>query len=277
MGKIVKIILILLAPLGPLGPISYSFAKTWFPHKKANAAYHTGDFATAREILEKEQVEKPNDPLINYNLGTIYYKQKEYQFAKESFQRAATHAFSNNKSLLEKSYFNLGNSFYKNTLEMLPEGWEKDDKNLPEETKNKAIAEVQEAIEKYKNALNLNKDNKRTQTNKKKAEELLSKLQKKQNKNNQNKQDKKDKKDKDKQNKDKKDKQDKQDNKKQNDKQKPNKQKQKKEKQPQNLQERRAEAVLKKLQEDEKKLQKQLFAQKVKNTKQAKNKYQKPW
>lgn len=280
----------ILALLGLITFAPHVIAEGWFPYKKAHNAYNKKDFETAKSILEKEQVEKPNDPLINYNLGTVYYKQKDYPMAKLNFQRAATHAFSSNKSLLKKSYFNLGNSFYQNTLSMLPDDWEKDDTNLPDEIRKQAIEEVKQSIEKYKQILSVDKKNKRSETNKKRAEELLAKLEKKQNKNqnNKNKNDKKENKDKQndqkKQNKNqeqnKDDKQDKkQDQQKQQNKNNEKEQQQQKQQQPQHqdFKQRKMQAMLKELEEDEKKLQKKLLAQKVKNTKQAKNDYQKPW
>lgn len=301
----------------------------WFPERTAYSAYQKKDYETAKNILQNEQVEKPNDPLTNYNLGTIYYKENNLDAAKESFQRAATHAFPNKKEILEKSYFNLGNCFYKSAVSTLPENWEKETEKLDEKIKNQAIQELQQAIEKYTNALKQNKDNKQAKTNKKITEEILQKLQKKQTQNQQDKkdekkqnkdqnkkkndknQDKKDKqdqnkdkqnKDQNKQNEDKKDQQNKNDKDKQDEKDKQDQQKkdkednkqdknkdkqdkqdqQKKERQqgqpqPQDLEKRKVQSLLSQLEQAEKDLQKKLFAQKVKQGKPNKNKYQKPW
>lgn len=180
----------------PLFNISL-FASTMFPNYKAHSAYQQKDFNKAKKILEKEQVENPNDPLINFNLGTIYYKQKNYDLAKESFQRAATHAFANNKELLEKSYFNLGNSFYQKALSLLPPDWEKKVKadskeKIDDQVLQQAITAAKNSIEKYENTLKTNSENQNATDNKKAAEELLKKLMQKQQQQQNQQQDKKD-------------------------------------------------------------------------------------
>lgn len=258
----------------------------WFPHRSAHKAYQQQNFGTVKSIIEDQLVDKPNDPLLNYNLGTAYYREKNYPVAQNCFQRAATHAFSNNKPLHEKSSFNLGNCFYQNTLNMLPENWEKQD--LDDKLRQKAIKEVEQAIEKYQTALKANKNNTRAQANKKIAEELLAKLKKQKNQNKNKKQN--DKKDQNKQKQDNKQQDQKKDEKKQEQnkdkkqeqknqpqQKQPEQKKENNQPQPQNLEKRKAQALLDKLQEDEKKKQKELFKKKVANTKPPKNKFQKPW
>ncbi|MBU1007825.1 hypothetical protein KKA53_01995 [Candidatus Dependentiae bacterium] len=231
---------------------------SFLPSYNAHKAYQQNEFLKAQEILESEQVEKPNDPLINYNLGATYYKQKKYDLSKKNFERAATH-----KSLAEKSQFNLGNCFYKNTLDLLPETWEH--KQLDPQITQRAIKEVKLSIEHYKSSLSINKS-KQAQTNKRAAEKLLTKLNKKQNQ--ENKQDKQKKQEQERN----------QDNKqkRQEKKSKPNKQN-KKESLEKSMEKRRTQVLLKKLQEQEKKLQKQLLKKKVNTNAKPKNSYQKPW
>ena len=246
-------------------------------------------------MLEREQVEKPNNPLVNYNLGATYYKQGKYDRAKKNFTRAATHAFGQDKQLLEKSRFNLGNCFYKKTLEVLPENWEK--QQIDPTIRKQAVHEVQQAIEQYKNTLALNTTSERATTNKKAAEELLAKLTNQQQKQNKQKQDKQDQKKDDKKQQDqKKQKQDKpkqdqqkqqdqkQEQEKQNQEQQQNQQQQDKQEtkldkrdKKESMESRRARMLLKQLQDQEKKLQKQLLKQKVKRIAKPKNSYQKPW
>jgi hypothetical protein len=245
-------------------------ALPWFPSQSAKKAYDTKDFAKAQEILEKKQVDDPLNPLINYNLGTVYYKQKDYDAAKESFSRAATHFFGKDKNLHEKSLFNLGNSFYKKTLSILPEGWEKE-KELDEKIKKEAISEITQSIEAYKKALSINSENEKTKTNKKAAEEILKKLQKKQGQNKQ------DKKQQDKKNKKKDQDKQKQDKQKKNDQKQQQKQQKQKQPKPISMEQRKVQATLSKLDEHEKKIQKKLLRRKVKKDAKPKNNYQKPW
>ena len=157
-----------------------------FAKYHAHKAFQNKDYQKTKSILEKEQVQNPNNPYVNYNLGTVFYKLKEYNNAKENFQRATQNFSINNKQFLEQTNFNLGNCFYKNTLVTLGENWEKEE--IKEEVLVHAINEIKSSIEKYKNSLNFNDKNNKTKTNLKTAEELLKKLeQKQQNQQNQNK------------------------------------------------------------------------------------------
>jgi hypothetical protein len=249
----------------------------WSPSYNAFKAYQKKDFSGAQKILEQKQIDTPLDPLINYNLGTAYYKQKKHEAAKQSFLRASQHSFGKNKNLHNKATFNLGNALYKNTLDMLPENWEKE--KLDDEMRKQAIAEVTQSIESYKNIQD--KDDERIKTNQKAAEELLKKLQ--QNKQ-QQKQDKKDqKKDKkqDKQNQDKQQKPQDKDQKKQNQDKQPDKKKQQPQQKPQQkkktMEQRKREVLLSKLDEQEKKAQKARLKQKSKKQAKPQNKFQKRW
>jgi len=259
------------------------FLLSFFPFYNAHKAYEQKNYEITQDVLEKKQVEQPNDPTINYNLGNTYYKQKNYDLAKESFQRAATHSFGKDTDILEKSYFNLGNSFYQKTLSILPEDWEKQ-KDIDPELLKSAINEIKQSIEKYDKIIKTNDQNERAPANKKKAEELLKKLQKQQQQ--QQNQDKKDDQQQQKQQQQKKDQQDKQNQDKKDDQQKDDKQNQQQQekqepkqapKQKQSISERKAQATLKKLEQKEKDLQKKLFKQKVKKQDKPNNKYQKPW
>jgi Ca-activated chloride channel homolog len=155
----------------------------WFPARKAHQAYLQKDYLGAKDILQNEQAEKPDDLIINFNLGTVYYKERNYEAAKDSFLRTITNA-AGDHNLLEKAYFNLGNTLYQNALAPLPENWEKEIDKLDEKVKNQAITDLKSAIEKYTLALKQNKTNERTKANKAIAEKTLAKLEKKQNQQN---------------------------------------------------------------------------------------------
>lgn len=163
------------APLFASGP--------WFPDRKAHQAYLQKDYLGAKDILQNEQAEKPDDPIINFNLGTVYYKEHNYEAAKDSFLRTITGA-AGNPHLLEKAHFNLGNTLYQNALASLPENWEKEIDKLDEKIKNQAITTLKSAIEKYTLALKQNKANERTNANKAIVEKTLAKLEKRQNQQN---------------------------------------------------------------------------------------------
>jgi len=137
-------------------------------------SYQQGDFQAAEKELLLQQVQEPFDPVVNYNLGNVQYKRGTFADARESFKKSYEHAEGD---LKEHAAFNLGNSFYKNTLSMLGEGWE--DKQIEDATLDASIAEVKQSIEAYQNALTLDQDDEHAATNKEHAEELLKKLEKK--------------------------------------------------------------------------------------------------
>ncbi len=158
-----------------------------FSDYRAKNAYSNSEFKKTIQILEKEQVEKPNDPIINYNLGTAYYKLNNFEQAKQNLHRCVSNCTEEQSKIKEKAYFNWGNALFKSGLKLLGNNWEKE--QVSNETLDKAITEIKSSIEKYGNVLVLNKDNEWASSNKKKAEELLRKLEEKkqQNKQEQNK------------------------------------------------------------------------------------------
>ncbi len=161
------------------------------------------------EKFQKLQIDKPLDPLINYNLGVALYIEKKYEQARENFKRVLDHS-KDNIALIKRSYFNLGNCGYKNSLNMLGNNWET--KDIKEDILHKAHGEITDAITNYKSYLVLEKDTEDRKSNLTLSEELLKKIEDKLRKEQQEKQDKKDKQD---QNKDKQDQQEKSDDTKQ--------------------------------------------------------------
>lgn len=240
--------------------------------------------------LQDEQVNSPTDPWVNYNLGVALYKNRQYDSAKSCFERVGKN--TQDPLLTKMGVFNLANSFYSNTLEMLPPDWEQQ-KDFPDDKiLDQALNEVSQAITHYAKIINDNKKDIRAVKNNDKAEELRKKLEKKKKQNKQDKKDKQDKQDKDKQSQQ--DKQDKNDNK-QNDKSKQDKQqehqnqsqakqdnqdqkdKQDKQQQKEQGQSQAINAMLDQLQRDESGSQKKIIAQTIKGNKGGDNALQKPW
>jgi Ca-activated chloride channel homolog len=292
-------------------PLSASFWESLFPERTAYGSYKTKDFSSAQKILEEQQIDNPNDPLINYNLGTTYFRQDKFDLAKDCFRRASTNSFGKNNELQEKALFNLGNSLHKSGVSKLPPDWEKQEK-LDEKLVSSVISELQEAVKSYQDAIKL-KPSKRTETNKKITEDIIQKLTKQQqnnddqnkdkdkkqdkqdqkqnkqdkqkndqNKNEQNKQDKqKDDQNKN-QNKNKKDdsQQDKQkekQDKKQNNQNKKEEEQKKENQQPVSMEQRKMEAELAKLDDYGKQGQKYLLKKRTEKDAKPQNSYQKPW
>ena len=139
-------------------------------------AFINKDYNEVLDVLLQRQVESPDDPKLNYNLGTIFYHLRQWEDAKNSFARSVEN-ISKENNLKEQSYFNLGNSHYKICQNMLGDGWES--RELKPEELDAAINEIGIAIESYKNTLIINAENQFAIDNKVLAEELLRKLREK--------------------------------------------------------------------------------------------------
>jgi hypothetical protein len=128
--------------------------------------------------LKDKQANDPNDPIINYNLGVACFRDSQFGEAKTNFARSLEYAGDNNE-LRIRCLFNCGNSCYKITLAMLPPGWEQKDQKVEQETLEKAITEIKQAIEHYEKFTKLDPKNKRAEKNLESAKEILKKLEEK--------------------------------------------------------------------------------------------------
>jgi hypothetical protein len=155
-----------------------SFGFSWFTDYKLNKAYKNNDYKKVKEILEKEQVDSPNDAKLNYNLGAVCYKLNQLGSAKDSFSRCVKNCSAEQKELKEFAHFNLGNCLYEICLKLLPQDWEKME-TIEDQKLNPAISYAQAAVENFNKVLALNEKNKRAKVNQKKAQDLLEKLLKK--------------------------------------------------------------------------------------------------
>ncbi|MFA5074549.1 MAG: tetratricopeptide repeat protein [Candidatus Babeliales bacterium] len=159
-------------------------AISFWTNLKIKKFYDQKNYNKVKEILEQEQVDNPNDPELNYNLGDIYYKLGKFNEAEFNFQRAIENCLNDKsdyqKRLKEFSYFNLGNIFYKNCLKILGPDWQKKDfQRSDNKILDLAINEVKRTIENYKKALELDNKDKKVKVNLKEAEKLLKELEEK--------------------------------------------------------------------------------------------------
>ncbi len=167
-GMVCTLLLSLFAPMRA--------SQGFFPGYKAYVAYQEGDYADAQKLLERQQINEPHDPQINYNLGNVYYHQGKFDAAKENFRRAVE-GTTKDEALHEQAQFNWGNCFYRNTLHMLGKDWRW--KKLEEKLNNSAIYEVKCAIIRFKDVLRTHADNERARVNLISSYELLKELEKK--------------------------------------------------------------------------------------------------
>jgi len=128
------------------------------------------------QMLEKKQIDNPQNPIINYNLGTAYCKVKNFTQAASSFNRAFSHAQPTDP-IRNRSIFNLATTLTQKSTASLPQNWERPDVKIEDAVLDAAIKDCQEAIASYEKLLLLDPADTKGQTNKKYTQELLKKLQ----------------------------------------------------------------------------------------------------
>ncbi len=79
--------------------------------QKALQAYESEDYETALQLFTDAGIERPNDPLIDYNMGNAYYKTRRFQEAETSYLRVIARTADN--ALRERAYYNLGNTAFR--------------------------------------------------------------------------------------------------------------------------------------------------------------------
>ena len=107
-------------------------------------AYDNEEYLAAQQYYQALLDKDPNNPQLLYNNGTVAYKNNLLEQASESFAKALS---SDDISLQEKTYYNLGNVYYRKGEDTL--------NNDPQKT----IKEWEEALEYYQGALSLNPEN----------------------------------------------------------------------------------------------------------------------
>lgn len=97
---------------------------------EGNALYAKGKHEAALQKYTRAQALLPNNPLLSYNTGNVYFRQKDYDKAIEAYGKAAQ---APDKALAEAAYFNAGNAqfakedylqaieMYKQALQLDPE------------------------------------------------------------------------------------------------------------------------------------------------------------
>ena len=93
-------------------------------------AYAAGSYDQALEGFLDDQIEHPEDPVVALNVGSAHYEMRNYGEADRAFSTAALSADS---AVRQKALYNLGNSAYRQ-------------------------GRLQEAVEHYKSALELDPD-----------------------------------------------------------------------------------------------------------------------
>ena len=147
----------LLAPLlGLLCPPTGALAAA------AEEAYADNNFEKAGEYYEKALEKNPDSAVLNFNIGNISYKNKQYDDAIASFNHALQ---SDDLALQKKAYYNLGNAHFRKG------------ETLQQSNLQKTKEHWQDALKAYSSSLQLNPDHEEARFNhdfvEKKLKELL--------------------------------------------------------------------------------------------------------
>jgi Ca-activated chloride channel family protein len=73
--------------------------------------YQEGLFPEAAENFSQARSSRPDDPRLNYNLGSSYYKQEKFQEALQDYTHAALE--NSDPQLKKNSLYNSGNTLFK--------------------------------------------------------------------------------------------------------------------------------------------------------------------
>ncbi len=146
------------------------FKTAYASPSKAEKAYLKGDYSKAESQYREEAAKTPEDPQLQFNLGTASYKSGKYDQALSAFQAAL---IGKDIPLQNKAYYNMGNALYRQG-----QGTEKSN---PRDT----IQKWENAVQSYEGALKLDPKDQDAAFNRdfvKKRLEELKKQQKQDNK-----------------------------------------------------------------------------------------------
>ena len=110
-------------------------------------AYEAGDYPKALKSFIDAQLQDPDRPEIDFNIGNTHYRLGDYDAAAQSYQAAAR---SKDPAVREKALYNLGNSLYRaGQLKASVERYQKALELAPgDEDARKNLEFVQKALEK---------------------------------------------------------------------------------------------------------------------------------
>jgi len=78
--------------------------------RSGNALYHKGDYSGAREKYQEALKGDPESVIINFNLGTAFYKNNDFEKAARHLEKAL---LSDDLPLKNDAHFNLGNAYFR--------------------------------------------------------------------------------------------------------------------------------------------------------------------
>lgn len=78
--------------------------------EKGNQAYEKDNAEEALKLYHEAEIEKPKQPILEYNIGTALYKQNKYD---EALQRYGKAVFSEDPKLQADALYNMGSAFFR--------------------------------------------------------------------------------------------------------------------------------------------------------------------
>lgn len=132
--------------------------------EQANDAYQQGDYPNAIEKYQQAIAQKPENDIINFDLGTAYYKNKDYIKSLKHLQKAL---LTEDAALQQKTHYNLGNAYYRH-------GITAEDQNI-----DTAISRLENALDHLKTAVQMDAQDADAKANKEFVEQELKRLREK--------------------------------------------------------------------------------------------------
>jgi len=87
------------------------FGGAWGLVREGNKLFAAGQYDQALTRYTDAQLGDPDNPRLQYNIGTVLYKQKKFKEALESFQKVI--ATSDENEIKEKAFYNMGNAYFR--------------------------------------------------------------------------------------------------------------------------------------------------------------------
>ncbi len=102
-----------------------------------NKAYDDGEYQEALQLYLQAQVDMPDSQILEYNIGTSYYRLKKYDKATESLRKSA---LGEDSIIARNAYFNMGNTAFR-------EGNQQQEPKAKIDKYKEAIASLKKSLE----------------------------------------------------------------------------------------------------------------------------------
>jgi tetratricopeptide (TPR) repeat protein len=112
--------------------------------RQGNSAYLKGDYDAALQHYTEGLLDAPESQLLHYNTGDALFRKRKYEEAITSYRKALS---GDNAGLTAKSWYNLGNTYFRKGEFALQQGHQE------------GISDYREALAAYKKSLEIRPEN----------------------------------------------------------------------------------------------------------------------